>query len=493
MGCLDCPEIEGNYFEAYKNFKIVYNSLKVNNKFKIFLIKYSSIENFMELIKDYIDIEDSKAETDLKKLFRENKVKCGDVEIYCEYSESLLKEGNKFIVVNDTFMEKMNFPREEEKKVEIDTSNKTIKFNINKELNYKEKEDETGIFIFCENNKEKVIDSKNTNWNSKVSGVIDSHNTHFNSISESNFVGNNRLANAESRLTLDRSNNNVNNGENIDNELDNSKLLLNNNKSENKKKKETNNEKKIEICNENKNAKINDENETHNCYVENNKYVDNKNENSKDENLKKENNEINENNREHNNNIINKNENYEKNSNENEHNRNNKDEKNEKENTNSQNEKNNNGNIIKENEQNDNTENNNIKINSINGNNLNNKKEETQSKNESGGFIESSTIKMDDQENIPNTYNKDNIQKNENIPINQNQQETKSIEGGFYEITENNDELKKSSIKKSVFSNGDFYEKESNNENNNKIREDNNDNYSNVNDGDFIEESQISN
>ena len=211
MGCFSCFSIEDKYFLAYKEYKQTYISIKNNNNNnnQIFLIKASSFQNFIKLIKEsnvlnnlYEEENLKNSEKNLEKLFNNNPIK-NNIEIYSEYNKckNLLEEENKnenaFIIVNKSFMEKINFQYVENKQVNIDTLNKKIKFKPNEELDYQEKDDDIGIFVFIgkntpniqnqkkpespESNEAEVLLTLNNNQTVKISPVsVESDNKSIN-------------------------------------------------------------------------------------------------------------------------------------------------------------------------------------------------------------------------------------------------------------------------------------------------------------------------
>ena len=211
MGCFSCFSIEDKYFLAYKEYKQTYISIKNNNNNnnQIFLIKASSFQNFIKLIKEsnvlnnlYEEENLKNSEKNLEKLFNNNPIK-NNIEIYSEYNKckNLLEEENKnenaFIIVNKSFMEKINFQYVENKQVNIDTLNKKIKFKPNEELDYQEKDDDIGIFVFIgkntpniqnqkkpespESNEAEVLLTLNNNQTVKISPVsVESDNKFIN-------------------------------------------------------------------------------------------------------------------------------------------------------------------------------------------------------------------------------------------------------------------------------------------------------------------------
>ena len=476
MGCLSGNSIEvindenqkNKYFDAYKEFKTVYTSLiNNNNKESLFLIKTSSITNFLKLIKDS-NIMNNLNEKNLEELEKNLQLSfCkqynldNEIKIFSDYSEceSLLKEGNikenEFIMVNKAFMDNMGIKITDGMEVSVNTLQKKIKFNSGNELDYKEKENDAGIFIFIEKENQNL---KKTNFISNDTGLLgESRN-----LSNTNFQSVN-IFKINSNITLDQNDNLNKNEKNEESKNDNNKDESNDNKNNEKiNNKNINNE---NIVNGNFNDKYKD-NEIKN--IENIYYENINNENNK--NINEENN---------------KNENM---SHEKVNNDNNESPNDDKKLSDSKEKRNNDF---------DNKE----------------KDEEKQIANESGGFIEkSSSLKNDNQDNTKiydikkrgSEYTNKNTKAND-ISENKITQENKEINesqyssGGFYEATENNEKSNNESVKQSFISNskiseGDFIE-ESLADVNNKITESskNINNFSMINDGDFIEESQISN
>ena len=195
MGCLSGNSIEvindenqkNKYFDAYKEFKTVYTSLiNNNNRESLFLIKTSSITNFLKLIKDS-NIMNNLNENNLEELeknlllnFCKQYNSDKEIKIFSDYSEceSLLIEGNikenEFIMVNKAFLDNMSTKITDGMEVNVNTLQKKIKFNLGNELDYKEKENDPGIFIFIE--KENQILKKTNFISNDTRLLVDSRN-----------------------------------------------------------------------------------------------------------------------------------------------------------------------------------------------------------------------------------------------------------------------------------------------------------------------------
>ena len=147
-----------NYFKAYKTIKSLITSFKNNKIDNLYLISTESINNFIQLIKQYKVFRNSKEETRLKKSLYNYELE-QNIKIYYDLEEcqkliTQNNENNEFIIVNEEFNKYMNIKYNENMSVEVDKTNWKIIFN-SKEEKISFKENEIGFYQFVENEKKK--------------------------------------------------------------------------------------------------------------------------------------------------------------------------------------------------------------------------------------------------------------------------------------------------------------------------------------------------
>ena len=188
----DNTEYTKKIFQAYKSIKDMIKIIKQANTVSIdaYLIRKKSINNFINLlinsnILNKINEDNDliiKAETDLKKILKDYKKE--KIEILdCENITN--NNNEEFIIVNDKFINSMGISLTnsvnsiKNKKVEIKIDNKRKNLNyikVNKEKIYF-KENNFGIFQFCNKNETHIMNSKNSS-----SIIASSNNNILNSI-----------------------------------------------------------------------------------------------------------------------------------------------------------------------------------------------------------------------------------------------------------------------------------------------------------------------